>query len=99
MSRVASRDASRDGFELAAIAASATGTLHDTCQWDRQDEHPARVSIPRLLADDLVSEVPRQEEQVARAVVGEALDRFDRQATPGHQLADLVGVAVDDVVE
>src|SRR6478735_2340620 len=99
MSRVSSRGASREGFEPVAIAASATWTLHHPCEWDRQDENPARISISRLLADDLVSEVPGQEEQVAGSVVDEALDRLDPQATTGHQLADLVGIAIDDVVQ
>jgi hypothetical protein len=55
------------------------------------------VRVGVLLRDDLVGEVPRQQQQIVRLLVEKHFDPTDGKAAPGHQLALLVGTPVDHI--
>src|SRR4051812_15046478 len=67
--------------------------------WDRDDEARAPLARVGELGNDLVAQVPRQDEDEVGARLGEALGALDRDVCPRQVHALLVGVAVDGVLE
>src|SRR6185369_16673808 len=67
---------------------------HDRCFRDRHDEARAPVTRVAELRDDLVLEVPRQDEDVVRLYLVDARWMEDWNVGSGQELALLVGVTV-----
>src|SRR6266404_951754 len=66
---------------------------------DRHDELPAPRRDCRHLADDLVLDVPRKDQDVVRPGLEDAIRRKDRNVRPRCELAVFVLVFVDGVIE
>src|SRR3954453_13114890 len=66
---------------------------------DREDEPAATRRVRRLLAHDLVLEVPGQDQEVVRPGLLDNRGGLDRQANAGDPAALLEGVAIDHVVQ
>ena len=92
--RLGARSTSRALFDRDVIVALR---LDAAGHRDRHVEVTTAGRVLVLLLDDLGGEVPRQQQQVVGPIVEQDLDRPDRQPAPGHQLAVLVDVAIDDV--
>src|SRR3981081_713024 len=59
----------------------------------------AGFAVGRLLSQNLVSEVPREQQRVLRPIFEESLRRIDRQVAHGEAFALFVDAAIDDILE
>ena len=66
---------------------------------NRDDEAAAAGAVLGLLRQDLVGEVPGQQQHVVGLVLEQPLGRQDRQPAARHVAALLVRIAVDHVLE
>src|SRR3712207_5799231 len=64
---------------------------------DRRDEPAAPLRDVRVLADDLVAEVPRKDENVVRLRLADPRGIEDRDAAPGQVRILLCGVPIHGV--
>src|SRR5215471_10927167 len=76
-----------------------TGSGADGHLGDRHDELPPPLPDELVLPDDLVLEVPGQDQQVVGARLPDAVRAADRDARAGQVVALLLGVAVHRVVK
>src|SRR5919198_2003709 len=74
-------------------------SVKDTNFGDRHDELAAPLADVRHLLDDLVRQVPRQDQHVVRASLADALWMVDRHARPRKELALLVRASVHGEVD
>src|SRR5919106_6950594 len=72
---------------------------YDARLGDGDDEPAAAGAVLGLLLQDLLGEVPRQQQRVVRLVLEQLLDRPDPELAAGHVAPVLERVAVDHVVE
>src|SRR3979411_1716698 len=59
----------------------------------------AGFAVGRLLSQNLVSEVPREQHRVLRLIFDESLGRIDRQVAHGEAFALFGDAAIDDILE
>src|SRR5690606_3676067 len=67
--------------------------------WYGDDELSPPLPHEGFLLDDLRLEVPRQDQHVVGPRLADALGRADRDACPGQEVALLLRVPVDGVVD
>ena len=83
---------------LAGIACQRTPS-YDVQARDRHDELASAFPVRRLLGDDLLTEVPRQDHHVVGPVIDQPARIADLQPHARHVLAVLVDVLVDDILD
>src|SRR5919106_4181880 len=72
---------------------------YDARLGDGDDEPAAAGAVLGLLLEDLLGEVPRQQQRVVRLVLEQLFDRPDPELAAWHVAAVLERIAVDHVVE
>ena len=80
-------------------AAASSRPLQDLRLRNRYDELPAPFPDVRELCGDLPLQVPRQDQDVVRPGLRDALRGIDRDVGAGQEPPVLVRIAVDGVVE
>src|SRR3954469_12638518 len=75
------------------------GSLNDGRRRDRDDELPARLAERLLLLEDLILQVPDEQQQVVRLLLRNGGDVEDRVVQAGHELPVLVDVLVHDELD
>src|SRR5882724_11294661 len=84
---------------VAPVRKNLTPTSYQPGRRDRDDEASAAPPVLLLLGEDLLGEVPREQQYLVGHQLEQAIRRVDGQMIAGHVAALLVGVAVHHEVE